>query len=58
MPIEVLFRFMVGHAFALSAVPKNFGGLCVGKCHRKGKSAVELDLMEEELNRIRGSHAQ
>ncbi len=49
---------MVRHGFALSAVPKNFGGLCVGKGHRKGKSAVELDLMEEELNRIRGSHAQ
>ena len=58
MTIEVLLRFIVFHAFALSAVPKNFGGLRVGKCHRKGKSAVELDLVKEKLNRIRGSHSQ
>jgi len=54
----MLLRFMVLHAFALSAVPKNFGGLGVGKRHRKGKSAVELDLNEEELDRIGGSHSQ
>jgi len=58
MTIEVLLRFMVLHAFALSAVSKNFGGLRVGQRHRKGKSAMELDLNEEELNRIRGSHSQ
>ena len=46
------------HAFALSAVPKNFGGLRVGKCYRKGKSTVELNLMEEELDGIGGSHSQ
>ena len=46
------------HAFALSAVPKNFGGLRVGKRHRKGKSAVELDLVKEKLNRIGGRHSQ
>ena len=46
------------HAFALSAVPKNFGGLRVGKCYRKGKSAVELDLVKEKLNRIGGRHSQ
>jgi len=32
--------------------------LRVGQRHRKGKSAMELDLNEEELNRIRGSHSQ
>ena len=58
MTIEVLLRIMVLHAFALSAVPKNFGGLRVGKCYRKGKSAVELNLMEEELDGIGGSHSQ
>ena len=58
MTIEMLLRFMVLHAFALSAVPKNFGGLRVGQRHRKGKSAMELDLNEEELNRIGGSHSQ
>ena len=46
------------HAFALSAVPKNFGGLCIGKCHCKGKSAMELDLVKEELDGIGGSHSQ
>ena len=54
----MLLRFMVLHAFALSAVPKDFGGLRVGKRHRKGKPAVELDLIEEELNRIGGRHSQ
>ena len=58
MTIEVLLRFMVLHAFSLSAVPKNFGGLRVGKRHRKGKPAMELDLIEEELNRIGGRHSQ
>ena len=58
MTIEVLLRFMVLHAFALSAVPKNFGGLRVGQRHRKGKSAVELDLVKEKLNRIRSGHSQ
>jgi len=53
----MLLRFMVLHAFALPAVPKDLGGFRIGKCHGKGKSAVELDLMEEELNRIRGSHS-
>ena len=58
MTIEVLLRFMMCYTFSLSAVPKNFGGLRVGKRHRKGKSAVELDLIEEELNRIGGRHSQ
>ena len=58
MTIEVLLRFMVLHAFALSAVPKNFGGLRVGKRHREGESAVELDLVKEELDGIGGSHSQ
>ena len=58
MTIEVLLRFMVLHAFSLSAVPKNFGGLRVGQRHRKGKSAMELDLNEEKLNRIGGRHSQ
>ena len=46
------------HAFALSAVPKNLGGFRVGKSHRKGKSAVELDLVEEKLDGIRSGHSQ
>ena len=58
MTIEVLLRFMVLHAFALSAVPKNFSGLRVGQRHCKGKTAVELDLIEEELNRIGCCHSQ
>ena len=58
MTIEVLLRIMVLHAFALSAVPKNFGGLRVGQRHCKGKTAVELDLIEEELNRIGCCHSQ
>ena len=58
MTIEVLLRFMMCYTFSLSAVPKNFGGLRVGKRHRKGKPAVELDLIEEELNRIGGRHSQ
>lgn len=49
---------MVLHAFALPAVPKDLGGLRVGKSHRKGKSAVKLDLMEEELDSIGGGHSQ
>ena len=54
----MLLRFMVLYAFALPAVPKDLGGLRVGKSHRKGKSAVEHDLIEEELNRIGGRHSQ
>ena len=49
---------MVLHALALAVVLKNLGGFRFGKGHRKGKSAVELDLIEEELNRIGGSHSQ
>ena len=58
MPIEVLLRCIVLHALALAAVSKNLGGFSVGKSHRKGKSAVKLNLMKEELDGIGGSHSQ
>ena len=58
MTIEMLLRFMVLYAFALPAVPKDLGGLRVGKSHRKGKSAVKLDLIKEELDGIGGRHSQ
>lgn len=58
MTIEVFLRFMMCYTLSLSAVPKDFGGLRVGKSHRKGKSAVKLDLIKEELDGIGGGHSQ
>ena len=46
MTIEVLLRFMVRHAFALAAVPKNLAGLGIGESHLEGESTVKLDLVK------------
>ena len=46
------------HAFALSAVPKNFSGYRIRKLDLKGKTSTKLNLVEEKLNRIGGGHAQ
>ena len=46
------------HTFALSAVPKNFSGFRIGKFNLKGQTSTKLDLVKEELNRVRSGHTQ
>ena len=46
------------HAFAFSAVPKNFRGFRIWKLDLKGKTSAKLDLVKEKLNRIRSGHTQ
>jgi hypothetical protein len=46
------------HAFALSAIPKNFSGLRIRELDLKGKTSAKLDLVKEKLNRFGSGHSQ